>query len=137
MKGAQPSLVVGATALALLVAGRVAAALPATVSLLPPCPTKWALGWPCPLCGLTRVVLRLADADVVGAATLAPLPTVIVLAMAGVGVWALAARALGRAPPEPALARVFASRPARAILVVVAVAMYGWALWRHAMTGAP
>lgn len=133
----QPSLVAGAAALALLAGGRIVSAYPAALSLLWPCPTKAVLGWPCPLCGLTRVVLLLARGDLVGAATLAPLPCALVVGMAAAGVWALAARAAGWAPPEAALARLLRPRAARWSLVVVAASLYGAALWLHATTGAP
>ncbi len=91
-----------------LVGGVGAAGLVVLATRTPPddgsmsiCLTRRVLGLPCPGCGLTRGLAHLLQGNLARAMTLHPLaPLVAADAMAGWGIWGLAAHGLA-APPAP------------------------------------
>lgn len=129
--------VCGALALLLLLGGAVANAHPWLLSGLWDCFFKEHTGLPCATCGISRVLLLLAEGDLLAALRLAPLPFFLVVLSLAAGAWHLAALALCRPLPDAVLARWFSSRWARALLVVVVVGLWAYAIARSLMTGAP
>jgi hypothetical protein len=80
-----------------------------------PCVIKARTGWPCPGCGLTRVAVRVAHGDVLGAFDANPLGTVVALGFAACSV--LAALQFVFALPVPQLR--LTEREARATRVAI------------------
>ena len=68
---------------------------------LPVCTFKSWLGIPCPSCGITRVVLELADLDVASAVKINPLATLLILTLVLGGLLAGVSTLGGRPPREP------------------------------------
>lgn len=136
-QGTSLSGVAGLAAVALLVGARVAGVFPELLGALWTCGLKELTGVPCPTCGLTRVLLRLSHGDVVGAITLAPLPTLFVFFVFVAGAWQLLARA-GRAPfPDDVIGRRLGSRAALLGLGIGTLTLWGYAIARSLQTGAP
>lgn len=127
----------GLFSLACLVAGRVANAEPGVLGLLWSCPVKSATGLPCFTCGITRVYMMLARGELVDALLLAPLPFLIATGSLVVGAWHLYARLLGRPLPDQVLGRLVPIKRARVAVAVSFFALWGYAIARSLLTGAP
>lgn len=137
VRGPSLSLVLGAASLACLVAAFWLNEHPGGLGLLWDCPFKLLTGVPCFLCGITRVYLLLAAGDVAGAVALAPLPFLLVTGALIALVWWLVARARGGRDPDVVIGHWLAPRVMKVLVVVSALALWGYAITRSLSIGAP
>ena len=93
------------------------------------CPFRTVVGLPCPVCGITRVVMLFGRGEIVSAFVLAPLPALLISALSirsVLAVWSLARRRPVRLPR------------ARPLIWWICVALlWSYAIWRSWLTGAP
>lgn len=101
------------------------------------CPFKALSGLPCFTCGITRVVLLVGEGQWAEALTLAPLPFLVITGSWIAGGFHLIARLARRTPPDEWIARRLATRSVRYVLVVLFFGLWGYALLRSILTGAP
>lgn len=127
----------GLFAFGCLIAGRVAQAKPGLLGLLWTCPVKSATGLPCFTCGITRVSMLLAHGELWDALVLAPLPFLIVTLSLVAGAWHLYAKVAKRPLPDEVLGRLVPMKPVRVGVTVSFLALWGYAIVRSILTGAP
>jgi hypothetical protein len=120
-----------------LIAGRVLDHSPELGRFLWPCPLKAVTGIPCFTCGITRIYVMLGRGDVVDAFLLAPLPFFLVLGTLGAGAWQLWARAKGKPLPDDVIGRWIDRRRNLALTLLVICLLWGYAIYRSHLTGAP
>lgn len=110
---------------------------PGLLSWLWECPIKALSGLPCFTCGITRVVLLIGQGHWLDALTLAPLPFLVILGSWIAGGFHLFARLARRTPPDEWIARRLVIRSVRYLLVALFFGLWGYALVRSILTGAP
>jgi hypothetical protein len=131
------SATLGAISLALLAAAAVFNANPSTIDNLLNCPWRSMLGIPCFTCGITRVYLHLADGEIFDALALAPLPFLLATGSLAIGGWWVVTKVTGRPAPDAIVGQWMARRAVWVPAAIGAVALWGYAIWRSLLTGAP
>lgn len=121
----------------LLVGAGVALRWPVLLRGLWACPFRALTSLPCPTCGLTRVLLLLADGRVAEALRLAPLPTLLVGGALALGLLEGLRLWLQRDSLDHVLTRWLRQSPVRWSLAAGAVLLWGYAISRSLHTGAP
>lgn len=101
------------------------------------CTLRDVLGVPCLSCGLTRVLLLLAEGQVIAAFALAPLPALTVVLAVLVGAWHVVARARSTALPDEVLGRWLQKSAVRWGLLASVLSLWAYAIARSLLTGAP
>jgi hypothetical protein len=127
----------GSLALLVLLGAAAANANPWLLGGLWGCPFKELTGLPCATCGITRVLLLLAEGEWLAAARPAPLPFFLGVLCLAAGAWQLVARARSRPLPDDVVPRWFRPLWMKGLLVVWVVALWGYAIARSLATGAP
>lgn len=117
--------------------GRWSQTEPGLLSWLWACPFKALSGLPCFTCGITRVVLLLGEGEIRAALGLAPLPFFVLLGAWVAGGFHLFARLAKRTPPDEWIARWLVVRRVRLALVILFFGLWGYAMVRSILTGAP
>lgn len=127
----------GAGALALLLGGAVARAYPSLLSSLWTCTFKALTGLPCPTCGISRVLVLLAHGEVGAAFALSPLPAVAVVLSLLAGAWHLLAWGFRLPLPDDVIGRWRSRAAVRWSAVASGLVLWGYAIVRSLLTGAP
>lgn len=131
------SLLVGLGGALLLVGAGVALRWPVLLRGLWPCPFRAVTSLPCPTCGLTRVLLLLAEGRVVEALHLAPLPALLLGGALSLGLFEALRMLLQQDSLDLVLTRWLRPSPVRWSLAVVAGLLWAYAIARSLHTGAP
>lgn len=131
------SLLVGLGGALLLVGAGAALRWPVLLRGLWPCPFRAVTSLPCPTCGLTRVLLLLAEGRVAEALRLAPLPTLLLGVALSLGLVEALRLLRRRDSLDLLLTRWLRPSPVRWSLAGLAGLLWSYAIARSLHTGAP
>ena len=110
---------------------------PSLTSWLWDCPVRTGFDVPCFSCGITRTFKALAAGNVLHAISLAPLPFLVVTLSIGGLFWWAAAKLTKKITPDELVGRWMAHGRFRVAVVLLFFALWGYAIVRSQLTGAP
>lgn len=131
------SPVMGAFCLVCLIVAFFSKENPGLTSWLWNCPVRVGFDVPCFSCGITRTFKALASGEVLHAITLSPLPFLVVTCSIACGFWWLVAKLSKKVTPDELVGRWLLNPRFRVGVVLVFFALWGYAIVRSQLTGAP
>ena len=127
----------GAFCLVCLIVGAFANDDPGLTAWLWDCPVKTGFEVPCFSCGITRTFKALGRGDILYAIQLAPLPFLVVtLSITGL-FWWIVAKLTKKITPDQQVGRWLVSAKFRFVVVALFFVLWGYAIVRSQLTGAP